>query len=400
MIKSNAKNLILAFQHMFTMFGATVLVPLLTGLDPTIALLGAGVGTVIFNKITQNKVPVFLGSSFAFIGGIAMILQNEGLPYVKGGIIGAGFIYLLISKLIQKIGYEKVVKLMPPIVTGPIIMAIGVRLAPVAMEMSGFSNFNPISVLIAIITLSIAVVISLKAKGFLSMLPVLFAIIGGYITAIAFGIIDFSWFAQSHWIGYSSTTLTQIFTMPMFSFNALLAISPIALVTCIEHFGDIAANGAVVEKNFFKDPGVHKTLMGDGIATIFGGLIGAPANTTYSENTGVLAITKNYNPSIIKMAGLLTIILSFFGKFSGFLSSIPSPVIGGISIMLFGMIAAVGLRTITKAKIDFSEFKNSFIFFMIFVLATGISSFSIGGLSISGLTLAAIVGILLNKIIK
>jgi len=400
MLTDNLKKTILAFQHMFTMFGATVLVPLLTGLDPTLALLGAGLGTVIFHKITENKVPVFLGSSFAFIGGIILVLQNEGLAYVKGGIIGAGIIYILISYTIEKYGYEKVSKLLPPIVTAPIIMAIGIRLAPTAISMSGITDFDIKSIFIAMVTLTIAVVISIKAKGFLKMVPVLLAVFGGYIIASAFGVVDFSWVKTSGFIGYSSDTWSQLTLMPQFSLSALLAIAPIALVTCVEHFGDMAANGAVVDKDFFKDPGVHKTLLGDGIATIVGGIIGAPANTTYSENTGVLAITGNYNPKIIRLAGILTIVLSLFIKFGQFLSSIPAPVMGGISIMLFGMIATIGLKSLMQSDVDLNEFRNSFIFFMIFILATGIDNIMIGNLAVSGLTIAAVVGIALNSILK
>jgi len=400
MIRDKLIKLILALQHIFSAFGATVLVPLLTGLDPTIALLGAGLGTVIFHKITNNKVPVFLGSSFAFIGGIALVLQNEGLAYVKGGIIGAGLIYVLISWIIKTYGYEKVSKLLPPIVTAPIIMAIGIRLAPTAIGMSGIANFNIQHMFIAFVTLAIAVIINLKAKGFFKMIPVLVAIFGGYLIASAFGIVDFSWVGTSSWIGYSSSTLEQLTLMPQFSWSALLAISPIALVTCVEHFGDMAANGAVVDKNFFKDPGVHKTLLGDGIASIVGGALGAPANTTYSENTGVLALTGNYNPKIIRMAGILTIVLSLFIKFGQFLSSIPQPVMGGISIMLFGMIATIGLKSLMESDTDLNNFRNSFIFFMIFILATGVDNIMIGNLAVSGLTLAAVVGILLNRLLK
>ncbi|HCX65564.1 MAG TPA: uracil permease, partial [Eubacteriaceae bacterium] len=294
------KKAVLGFQHLLAMFGATVLVPILTGLDTSVALLSAGLGTLVFHLITKKKVPVFLGSSFAFIGAIAMTLSQYGIGSVKGGIIGAGLVYVIMSLVIQAAGVEKVRSFFPPIVTGPVIIVIGLRLSPVALEMAGYSYdpatqsgfVDPQSILVASVVILTMIIVSIFAKGFFKLVPILMSVIVGYIFASFLGMVDFSIVADANWFGMSESAWSHITTMPKLDMAGITAIAPIALVIFIEHFGDITTNGAVVGKDFFKDPGVHKTMMGDGIATLIAGVLGGPANTTYSENTGVLAGTK------------------------------------------------------------------------------------------------------------
>ena len=298
-----SKKLVLGLQHVLAMFGATVLVPILTGLDPAIALLGAGVGTLLFHVCAQGKVPVFLGSSFAFIGAIAGTLAGEGLAAVKGGVLSAGIVYMLIAVVIYFAGVETVKNFFPPIVTGPIIMVIGLRLSPVAINMAFYDldgNFYSVGAIIATIVILTMVVVSIFAHSFFKLVPILISIAVGYLISAVVGIIDYTEIVNAGWItfapnpdGTMSVALKHLLTAPTFSITAIVAIAPIALVVFIEHIGDITTNGAVVGKNFLEDPGVHRTILGDGVATFFAGLIRAPANTTYSENTGVLAVTKS-----------------------------------------------------------------------------------------------------------
>ncbi|MGI6153879.1 MAG: uracil-xanthine permease family protein, partial [Christensenellaceae bacterium] len=379
---SLGKNIILGFQHLFAMFGATVLVPLLTGLNPSVAIFCAGVGTIIFHLITKRKVPVFLGSSFAFIGVIVItatqfsgvdtaqegFMQTEAyqaaLPYVTGGIISAGVVYLIIALIVKLVGAERVMKVFSPVVVGPMIMVIGLTLAPTA-----FSNITSAPAggvvpdvlwmrwVIAAVTIVTMVVISIFAKGFFKLVPIIIALAVGYLVAALMGQVDFSGFADTAALGFK----VPEFFLPKFDIRAISIIAPVAIVTFMEHIGDITTNGAVVGKNFIKDPGLPRTLMGDGIATMAAGFLGGPANTTYGENTGVLAVTKNYNPATLRMAAVFAIIISFFGVFSIFLSSIPGAVMGGISMILFGMIATIGLRTLAEAQLDFSHSRNLII---------------------------------------
>ncbi len=404
----STKKIVLGFQHLLAMFGATVLVPILTGLNPSIALLSAGIGTLIFHFITKGKVPVFLGSSFAFIGAIYMTLANEGIGAVKAGVIGAGLIYILMSIIIQVVGSDKVRSFFPPIVTGPVIMVIGLRLAPVALSMSGYS-FNPetqigafdsTSLLIASVVVLTMIVVSIFAKGFFKLVPILIAVGVGYLASIPLNLVDFSLITSARWFGFSPEAVNHLTTWPVLSISGITAIAPIALVIFIEHFGDITTNGAVVGKDFFKDPGVHKTMLGDGVATLAAGLLGGPANTTYSENTGVLAVTKVYDPSILRLAAIFAIILSVVGKFGALILSIPVPVMGGVSIILFGMISSVGVRTMVEAKLDFAHSRNLIISALILVCGIAIDNVFIGGtLSLSGLAIAAFIGVVLNKVL-
>lgn len=400
-VVGNAK-FILGLQHVLAMFGATVLVPFLTGLNPSIALISAGVGTLIFHLCTKRIVPVFLGSSFAFIGALTLVLKNEGIGAIKGGVIAAGLIYVIMSFLVKTFGVEKIKSFFPPIVTGPIIMLIGLRMSPTALNMAGYANgkFDTKSLIVAFSVILTMVSITMMKKSFLRLIPILAAVIVGYIVATILGMVDFSVVSQAKWIGLSTEAASDLFTMPSMSLTGIIAIAPIALVVFIEHIGDITTNGAVVGKDFFKDPGIHRTLLGDGLATIAAGFLGGPANTTYGENTGVLAVTGVYDPAILRIAACYAIILGFIGKFGILLQTIPLPVMGGVSVILFGMIASVGVRTVVDAQLDFGNSRNLIISSIIFVLGIAVDNISIWQtVSVSGLALAAFSGVVLNKIL-
>lgn len=403
---SVGKKVVLGLQHVLAMFGATVLVPLLTGLDPSIAILGAGIGTLIFHAVTKGKVPVFLGSSFAFMTAIELTLKGSGIGAVKTGIIAAGLIYVLVAGLIKLFGVQRVHSLFPPIVTGPIIIVIGLRLSPSAIENAFFHTVDGASVfywqgaIVAMVVLITMIIVSIFAKGFFQLVPILISVIVGYLLALAMGMVNTAEIAAAPWIGLSAEGIQYLKAAPEISWSGILAIAPIALVVFVEHIGDITTNGAVVGQDFFQDPGIHRTMLGDGLATIVAGLIGAPANTTYSENTGVLAVTKVYDPSIIRIAAVFAIVLSMFGKFGAFVRTIPGPVMGGISIVLFGMIASVGLRILINAKLDFSHSRNLLIAAVILVMGIGIDNLPIyGDITISGLAIAAIAGVIMNKVL-
>ncbi|NLL73808.1 MAG: uracil-xanthine permease [Clostridiales bacterium] len=411
--KSLHKKIILGFQHVLAMFGATVLVPALTGLDTSITLFCAGTGTLLFHLITKKKVPVFLGSSFAFMVGIIAVIGDSRigdpdflpkLAAVKGGIIVAGLIYVVFAILIKLVGYEKINKLLPPIVTGPIIIVIGLRLSSVAINNAfyltdelGNSFFSFKAVLVTVIVLAVCVGVSVFAKGMYNLMPILFAIIIGYLVCIPLGLVDMTPIKNAEVFSFmDSDIMSQFLLLPSFELDAILAIAPIALVTLIEHVGDITTNSAVCGKNFMEDPGVHRTLMGDGIATAWAGLLGGPANTTYSENTGVLAVTKNYDPAVIRVAACIAIALGIIGKFGGLVTSIPGPVTGGISIVLYGMISSVGVRILINSRLNFGNSRNLMIAAIIFVLGIGCDSIPLTDtVSVSGLALAAVVGIIL-----
>lgn len=399
---STRTKLILGFQHVLAMFGATVLVPYLTGLSPAIALLSAGVGTLLFHLCTKGIVPVFLGSSFAFIGALALVLREGGIAAIKGGVISAGLVYIAMSMMVRVFGVDKIRSFFPPVVVGPIIMVIGLRLSPVALNMAGYSNgtFDIKSLIVASIVVASMVTISVLEKSFFRLVPILVSVIVGYLVAVVMGMVDFQPVMAAKWLGFSSSDLEQILTVPKFSVTSILAIAPIAMVVFIEHIGDITTNGAVVGKDFFKNPGIARTLLGDGVATIAAGFLGGPANTTYGENTGVLAVTKVYDPSILRIAACYAIVLSFIGKFGVIIQTIPVPIMGGISIILFGMIASVGVRTLIDAELDFSHSRNLIIASLIFILGIAIENVIIWRtVSISGLAIAAVIGVTLNKIL-
>ncbi|MTI47748.1 uracil-xanthine permease family protein [Sporosalibacterium faouarense] len=400
-VKNKGKRAILAIQHVIAMFGATVLVPILTGLNPAVALLAAGVGTLLFHFVTKGKVPVFLGSSFAFIPVIIAVGDKFGsLAYAQGGIMVAGALYLLLSLLIMVFGVDRVKSFFPPVVTGPMIIVIGLILSPTAIEMAS-ANW-----LVAFIVIATVMVFSIFGKGMFKVIPILCGVIVGYAVSAMMNIIDFSAVTEASLFHIPDATL------PKFDLGAIAMIAPIVLAVFMEHIGDITTNGSVVGKNFFKDPGLHRTLMGDGLATMFAGFIGAPPNTTYGENTSVLAVTKNYDPSILRLAAIFAIALSFIGKVGAILQTIPAPVMGGVSIILFGMISSVGIRTISNADIDFSNNRNLIIVSIILVAGIGTKMLdanpdfhgTIGiqiteNIQIIGLSLAALIGVIANKIL-
>lgn len=380
--------LILGLQHTFTMFGATVLVPLLTGFDVGVALFAAGIGTLWFHFVTKGKVPVFLGSSFAFIAPVALIVKEYGVPAAQGGIIVAGLLYLIMAILVYFLGKEFMEKLLPPVVTGPIIMVIGLNLAPVAI---GGASKNW---LIALIVLATVIIINIYVKGFLRLLPVIVGLAVGYVVALAAGLVDFTPVSEAAWLALPA------FTMPVFNMAAIGLIAPVAIATMVEHVGDVVAVGATVEDDFVKDPGLHRTLVGDGIATSLAGLLGGPANTTYSENTGVLALTKVWKPEVMRIAAVMAIGLSFIQKLGALIRTIPDPVIGGISIILFGMIASVGARTVVENQVDFKVSRNLIIASVILIIGIGGAVLKIwGNIQFGGMGLAAIIGIILNQIL-
>lgn len=385
------KMITLGMQHAFTMFGATVLVPIITGFNISVALFMAGIGTLLFHLITKGKVPAFLGSSFAFIAPTLAVAEKYGMEYAQGGIVVAGLIYLVLAGLIAVFGTEKVVGWFPPVVTGPIIMVIGLKLAPTAIGMAS-ENW-----LLAIISFALVTIISVFGRGFIKIIPVILGLIGAYIIAALLGKVDFQPFLDAKWFGIPE------FTMAKFDINAIITVAPLALATMVEHIGDVIAIGATTNRDYVRDPGLIRTLMGDGLATSLSAMFGGPANTTYSENTGALALTRVWDPRVMQIAAVFAIILGLFTKLGALISTIPTAVIGGISIILFGMIAAIGARTLIENKVDFSNTRNLIIAAVILVLGLGGAELPINigqvSLSVEGMALAAIVGIILNKLL-
>ncbi|MBE6895379.1 MAG: uracil-xanthine permease [Ruminococcaceae bacterium] len=403
------KNVLLGFQHVFAMFGATVLVPLITGLNISTTLFAAGVGTLLFHFVTKGKVPAFLGSSFAFLGGFAIVApklidangeatipNTEMLPYACGGVVAAGLLYIVMSGLIKAFGVKKIMKFFPPIVTGPIIISIGLILAPSAIT-NASTNWP-----LAIVALAVIIICNIWGKGMVKIIPILLSVVISYIVALVMGAVDFTSVAAANMFG--SPVIPANFAK--FDISAIITIMPIALAAMMEHIGDIAAISATTGENYIEDPGLHRTLLGDGLATSFAGFIGGPANTTYGENTGVLALTKVYDPAIVRLAAVIAVILSCVPKFDAMVNSIPAAIIGGISLILYGMISAVGVRNIVENKIDFTQSRNLIIAAVILVSALGFNStggitFVIAGatVTLSGLAIAAILGIALNAIL-
>lgn len=381
----------LGVQHAFTMFGATVLVPIITGLDISVSLFLAGIGTLLFHLITKGEVPAFLGSSFAFIAPILAVAETHGLAYARGGIVVAGLVYLILAGLMKVFGTENVIKFFPPVVTGPIIIVIGLKLAPTAVSMATGNWW------LALLAFVIVTTISVYAKGFLKVIPVIIGLIVTYFVAVIFGQVDFTAVSEAKWFGIPD------FTLAKFDFGAILTVAPIALATMVEHVGDVIAIGATVDKDFLKEPGLPRTLTGDGLATAVSAMFGGPANTTYSENTGVLALTRVWDPIIMRIAAGFAILLGLIPKLGAIISTIPTAIIGGISIILFGMIASIGARTLVENKVDFNQSRNLIIVATIVILGLGgavlpikIGEFSV---AIEGMALAAIAGIVLNAIL-
>lgn len=405
------KMMILGFQHMFAMFGATVLVPALTGLSVSSTLLFAGLGTLLFHFLTKGKVPAFLGSSFAYLAGYAAIAPNgekELLPYACAGVACSALLYFVLAGLIRAFSVERVMKFFPPIVTGPIIIAIGLTLSS-----SAISNCSA-DWLVAIVAIVIVVVCNICGKGMIKIIPIILGVLGSYAVGILRQDVDFTAIRDAAWIGLpfqGSDTVFSIFQHldSGLLINAIITIMPIALATMVEHIGDICAISSTVGKNYIKDPGLHRTLLGDGAATFLASLFGAPANTTYGENTGVLSLTKVFDPRVVRIAAYLAIIFSFSPKFAAVVSSMPTATIGGVSLVLYGMISAVGVRNLVENQVDFSKSRNVIIAALILVLAIGIKyvnaagaiSFTIGEVTISltGLAVAAVIGIALNAVL-
>jgi len=406
------KMLLLGFQHMFAMFGATVLVPALTGLSVSATLLFAGLGTLLFHLLTKMKVPAFLGSSFAFIGGYAAVVatgaaqgldQAASLPYACIGVFFAGLVYFVLAAFIKVFGVKKVMRYFPPVVTGPIIIAIGLTLSGSAI------NNCTTNWWIALLAIVIIVICNIWGKGMIRIIPVLMGVVGSYLVAACFGLVDFSKVGEAAWIGapfQMENTAFHVLVNPNWGLviTAIITILPISLATMIEHIGDMCAISSTTGTNYLEDPGLHRTLMGDGLATALASLFGAPANTTYGENTGVLNLTKVFDPRVIRIAALLAILFSFCPKFSAIVSAMPAATIGGVSMVLYGMISAVGVRNLVENKVDLTVSRNLIIAAVILVLAIGINygpgsiSFTVGSTTIglSGLAVAAVIGILLN----
>ncbi|MFP4550348.1 MAG: uracil-xanthine permease family protein [Spirochaetales bacterium] len=388
------KTVVLGLQHTFVMFGATVLVPIITGLDVGVALFAAGIGTLIFHFLTKMKVPVFLGSSFSFMPPIIAVAEASGgdLAFATGGILVAGLVYVVVAVIFKFVNFKWLQLILPAHVTGPIIILIGLLLANVAINNASGNWW------IAALTFAFGVFVKIGFERFgwkfLSALPILLALIFGYIISIVWGIVDFSSVNDAAWVGIPN------FMLPKFSGSALALIVPVAIVTIVEHFGDVIAIGDVVKQNFLKDPGVHRTLLGDGIATSVSALLGGPANTTYSENTGAVALTGVKNPAVMRIAAVFAILLSLIPKFNALIGTIPGPVIGGISILLFGMISSIGIRNMIDARVNMDDPRPLIISAAMLVLGVGNAAFVVGGLTLSGLALSAIVGIVLNVLIN
>lgn len=406
----SGKMIVLGIQHMFAMFGATILVPALTGLSVSSTLLFAGIGTLLFHFLAKGKVPAFLGSSFAFLAGYWAIAPNgeaELLPYACFGVACAGLIYLILAALIKAFGSNRIMKFFPPIVTGPIIIAIGLNLSKSAVNNCA-SNWW-----IALIAIAVVVVCNIWGKGMIRIIPIILGVLASYIVAAIAGQVDFTPVKEAAWIGlpvHYSETVFSIFKNPDTSLliTSVITIMPIALATVVEHIGDISAISSTVGKNYIKDPGLHRTLLGDGLATILASLFGAPANTTYGENTGVLTLTKVFDPLVIRLAAYFAILFSFCPKIAALIECMPAATMGGVSLVLYGMISAVGVRNIVESKCDFAKSRNVLIAALILVLSIGINYsdagaiiFSIGEvtISLSGLAIGSLVGILLNAIL-
>lgn len=415
------KMLLLGLQHMFAMFGATILVPILVngyfegeGLSIQVTLFCAGVGTLFFHVCSKLKVPAFLGSSFAFLGGFASVAalntgkyadmtMGEKLPYACGGIVVAGLLYVVLALIIKAVGIKRVMRFLPPVVTGPMIVCIGLSLAPSAIS-NASTNW-----ILALIALAVVVVFNIWGKGMLRILPILLGVVISYIVAIIFQAVGFTNPDGSAILNFSGVASASIIGLPpfqlcKFDLTAILVMAPIAIATMMEHIGDVSAISATVGENFIEEPGLHRTLIGDGIATAFAGIIGGPANTTYGENTGVLELSHVYDPSVVRLAAIYAIVLSAFPKVAEIIGSLPASIIGGISFILYGMISAIGVRNVVENHVDFKKSRNLIIAAVIMVCGLGFTNgitFMIGSTSVTltSLSIAAIAGIILNAVL-
>jgi uracil permease len=397
----------LSIQHVFAMFGATILVPLLTGLDPATALFTAGTGTLIYIALTGAKVPAFLGSSFAFIPALIGVSAMYGMPYAMGGAFAAGLFYCLVGIIIRFAGTGWLDKALPPVVIGSVIVVIGLNLAPTAMTMAmndGDGNYSLVMLSIALVTLGVTVAANILLKGFFSTIPILIGLVAGYIFTLIMGnffpsyaLIDFQIVRDAPWFGLPA------FTLPRFNFVAILTFIIVSLATICEHLGDTLVTSKVVGQDFYKNPGLHRTLAGDGLATAWAALWGGPPNTTYGENIGVMAITRVYSVWVIGGAAVVAVVLSLFRKFGALIQTIPTPVMGGISMLLFGIIASSGLRTIVESGVDYKDKRNLTISSVIFVIGIGGGRLAFAitrdvQFELAGVALATVVGIILNLV--
>ncbi len=395
------KDSLLGAQMLFVAFGALVLVPLLTGLNPNVALFSAGVGTLIFQIVTKGKVPVFLASSFAFIAPIQYGVKTWGIPGTMCGLAAAGIVYILLSFLIRIKGSGFLKRYLPPVVTGPVIMVIGLVLAPVAVHMAmGRTGDGKIilipentAIIISLSALATTIIISMFGKGLMKLIPILIGIIVGYIVSLLLGVIDFAPVLTAPWFAIPD------FTAPTWNLDAIIYILPVAIAPAIEHFGDVLAISSITGKDYLKDPGVENTMLGDGVATSFAACVGGPPNTTYSEVTGAVTLTKAFNPAIMTWAAICAILLAFVGKVGAILSTIPGAVMGGIMILLFGMITVIGLNTLVKSDSDLTKPRNLIIVSLILVCGIGGMKLTAGNFSIEKIGLAGILGIVLNLIL-
>ena len=404
---SAGKGILLSFQHVFAMFGATILVPLILGMPVSVALFASGVGTLIYMIATGFRVPVYLGSSFAFITAMSLAMKEMGgdVSAAQTGVILTGFVYVLVAASVRFAGTKWIDKLLPPIIIGPMIIVIGLGLAGSAVTNAGLvADGNWKNALVAVVTFLIAAFINTKGKGFLRIIPFLFAIIGGYLFALALGLVDFTPVLQANWIE------TPGFYLPFNTGGAFkqydlyfgpetIAILPIAIVTISEHIGDHTVLSQICGRQFLKDPGLHRTLLGDGIATSVSAFLGGPANTTYGENTGVIGMTRIASVSVIRNAAFIAIALSFLGKFTALISTIPNAVLGGMSILLYGVIASNGLKVLIKERVDFGQMRNLIIASAMLVLGLGGAILKLGPVTLSGTALSAMTGIILNLIL-
>lgn len=389
---------LLGGQMMFVAFGALVLVPILTGLNPNVALFTAGLGTLVFQVITKGKVPVFLASSFAFIAPIQYGVKTWGIPGTMCGLAAAGVVYIIFSFIIRFGGARLLHKILPPVVTGPVIMVIGLVLAPVAVGMANGSIgdgriVGNTAMILSMTTLAATVIASIFGKGFMKLVPILIGIIVGYIVSLFMGVIDFTPVKEAAWLSVPD------FVAPEWNLNAVLYIIPVAIAPAIEHFGDVLAIGSVTGKDYLEDPGVDKTMLGDGVATSLAACLGGPPNTTYSEVTGAVTLTKAFNPAIMTWAAICAILLAFVGKIGAILQTIPSPVMGGIMILLFGMITAIGLNTLARSKTDITEPRNLVIISLVLVCGIGGMKLTAGNFAMEKIGLAGILGLGLNLIL-
>jgi uracil permease len=424
-ISLNPKEIVIGAQMLFVAFGALVLVPLLTGLNANVALFTAGAGTLIFQVITRGKVPVFLASSFAFIAPIIYGVQQWGIPGTMCGLLAAGFLYIIISFSIRIFGSDILHKILPPIVTGPVIMVIGLVLAPVAIHMasgrtgdgSAWLVPEPTAFIIAGVALVVTVLVSLLGSGLFRLIPILCGIVAGYLTALILDATGTSAAFQAsfdpgtlqNWTGPTLVSMQKVFdapwlavpdfTLPVWNLEAILFIVPVAIAPAIEHFGDVLAIGSITGKDYVEDPGIDKTMLGDGLATSMAALLGGPPTTTYSEVSGAVALTRSFNPAVMTWAAITAILLAFVGKLGGFLNTIPVPVMGGIMVLLFGAIAVIGINTLVRAGTDLMQPRNLTIVAVILVFGIGGMSFDLAVVKLGGIGLAGIIGVVLNLIL-